>query len=87
MKKSFCRSSLAFMGLSMSWTIYADPVQLNIPASPLPQAIEQIAQSSGASIDYNGVQLPDYRVAALDGEYDVKTALTQVLGNSNNDSD
>ena len=67
----------------MSWTIYADPVHLNIPSVPLPEAVEQITQSSGANIDYNDIPLPNYQVAALDGEYDVKTVLDQVLEKGN----
>lgn len=58
---------------------HANTTMLNIPAAPLPTALDKVAGSMGIKVDYDAELVSSRQAPALRGNYEIREALAQLL--------
>lgn len=69
--------------LLYSSALFAQDIQVNLPAQPLQQSIQQIARQSQAEIIYTGDILKNKTAPQLRGQLSIEQALKQLLSGTN----
>ncbi len=66
----------------ISTAAQAAPLSFDLPAQPLADSVQQVAQAAGLSVAVDSALLADRRAPALRGEYEADAALEQLLAGS-----
>jgi hypothetical protein len=74
--------TMLLSSLAYSEALYAQNYPFDLPAQPLPQAVQQLARQAQIEIGYVGDILEHKQAPALKGQLSVEQALAQLLQGS-----